>query len=87
MFIPVNTLTSTAKVVAIRVIRNTCIDFVIYYYLYITTMQEEEKEEKVNVDIGELAYRKIVYHIIRYPTSKVTGMFIDIQEFQLANKI
>ena len=33
----------------------------------------EEKEEKLEVKVGPLAYKKIIYHLVRYPTSKVTG--------------
>lgn len=33
----------------------------------------EEKEEKLDVTLAPLAYKKIVYHLVRYPTSKVTG--------------
>ena len=33
----------------------------------------EEKEEKTDTEIGQLAYKKIVYHLLRYPTHKVYG--------------
>ena len=33
----------------------------------------EEKEEKLEVKVSPLAYKKIIYHLVRYPTSKVTG--------------
>ena len=42
-------------------------------------MREEEKEEKAKVEVADLAYKKIVYHLIRYPTSKVTGTCEFIQ--------
>ena len=42
-------------------------------------MREEEKEEKMKVEVADLAYKKIVYHLIRYPTSKVTGTCEYIQ--------
>jgi len=35
--------------------------------------EAEEKEEKAEVLVSPLAFKKIVYHLLRYPTSKVTG--------------
>lgn len=33
----------------------------------------EEKEEKIPVTVSAVAYKKMVYHLLRYPTHKVTG--------------
>jgi hypothetical protein len=33
----------------------------------------EDKEEKQDVKLGPIGFRKIVYHLVRYPTSRVTG--------------
>ena len=38
-------------------------------------MREEEKKEKAKVEVADLAYKKIVYHLISYPPSKVTGNY------------
>lgn len=46
--------------------------------------EKEQKEEKQLVTVGQLAYCKIVYHLIRYPTAKVTGTTIATQEHSLA---
>lgn len=35
--------------------------------------EREEKEEKKNGEITDIAYKKIIYHILRYPSSKVFG--------------
>lgn len=45
----------------------------------------EEKEEKIDVEVSSLAYKKIVYHLIRYPTHKVTGIPIFIKEYLLGH--
>jgi hypothetical protein len=45
----------------------------------------EEKEEKIDVEVSPLAYKKIVYHLIRYPTHKVTGTYLPIQEYSPAH--
>lgn len=44
----------------------------------------EEKEEKLDIEVALLAYKKIVYHLIRYPTHKVTGTPLLTQEHSLA---
>jgi len=39
---------------------------------------KEEREEKIEITVEELAYRKIVYHLLRYPASKVTGSYQEM---------
>lgn len=41
----------------------------------------EEKEEKIEVKVGPIAYKKIIYHLVRYPTAKVTGIHRSTQAF------
>lgn len=38
----------------------------------------EEKEEKFEAEVAPLAYKKMVYHLLRYPTHKVTGSRVSI---------
>lgn len=39
----------------------------------------EEKEEKLDAVVSRLAYRKVVYHLLRYPTHKVYGTPVSTQ--------
>ena len=39
----------------------------------------EEKEQKLDAIVSKLAYRKIVYHLLRYPTHKVYGTRLLMQ--------
>ena len=41
----------------------------------------------MSVEVGALAYKKIVYHLLRYPTSRVCGIHISMQECSLVLKI
>lgn len=46
----------------------------------------EEKEEKLDVTLTPVAYKKIVYHLVRYPTSKVTGTPLTYAGVLVGNK-
>jgi hypothetical protein len=77
MLMPVRTRTSTAatdeaSMETRRSVRSwPCVGFILLSYNYQQSM--EEKEEKLEVKVSPLAYKKIIYHLVRYPTSKVTG--------------